>query len=375
MAGFFALSYSPSTFAPIAILTVFTPVVTLVASLGLDQAYFRQLVISKAVRASRRDIVVLSIVPIAILPLMLAVSSVIANMLGMSQLLLLLSTLCGTLVAGSVLPLSAYLRAQRRTVSYLALFASVAAVSVCVRGAAQYLGLPAGFAWLLGDFAVGVLGVVLAIFWHRRSSSTAAKSSFGELVSYGVPITIHGVFQWVLGSADRIIYAVILSPAAVGTYGAVYQFSGIFGAAASEVNKSGLHRYPGCQSAELRRLMRRDRAIFIAIWAAGLPAALLAFVVLQAHGYEDAIKLGTCLYASFLPLAFYLPLANTVSLLHGNSRWMSISSAGGAGVNVILNILLAPVFQLYAGAIANAFGYAVMMFALFLLLRRGSVRQ
>ena len=364
----YALVVGPAQFAPVAMMLVLVPLGTMISTLGVDQAFFREMVNSRRARPDLRSALRLVSIPLAMCPILALAFSVVASALGYSCAVFAIAGACSAIQALSVLIISAHRRATTDSVKYAVMFISIACVSACTRLVLLFAtSLPASVSWVAGDAAAAVLSVAYAARWLLSLSQRKDEGlilCYKRLLGYGGPMTLHGCFQWVLGSADRFIISGALGPTALGTYGAVYQFAAVYNAAASELNKTGLHRYANSVSATGREVASRDRRVLLALWLIALPFVIGAFYVLQQRGYSSAVGLGTCLYVSFLPLVVYLPIANRVSITVGSARAMGLSSGLGAVANVTVNMVFVHQLNTYVGAVANIAGYAVMALVL-----------
>lgn len=356
-----SISYGPGNFSTVVILMVYTPLITLLSSLGLDQALFREVLAGGNGRVSRHRIRKIMLSISTTLPASLFIGIVTSVLFGFDVLIFVCASVLGLLTAVSFNQVSAYMRALQRSRVYLLSMASIAVVMVVARAVGSIVGLEAGWAWLLGDLFAVVCWSSITLVWYTRSATGRTRASIFRMAEYGVPLTFHGLFQWVLGSADRFIFATAVSPVALGTYGAVYQFAGGFNAAASEINKTGLHRYPGAGPVQVRTAMVRDGKILGLLWIVGVFPLSGVLYYLNNAEYPGSLELGLLLYISFLPLIFYLPMANNLSVRMGKSRILAVSSMLGASVNVLVNLLLVQKIGTHAGPVANFLGYLTMM--------------
>ncbi|MEP9390784.1 oligosaccharide flippase family protein [Gordonia sp. VNK1] len=368
-----AVHAGPTAFAPVALLLILNPFGSMVASFGSDQALFRTV----AAQKHPLNLELMSALKVCAMPALLALPiafafAFIASFFSYSCALFSVAGLCAALEAYSVLIVAGYYRAVTDVRRYIAVLVSVTIAGTATRLVLMLVvGIDPLTSWILGDVAIVLVSLPLLLRWlaSLRDKSPVYKLGYRKTVAFGGPMTLHGCFQWLLGSSDRFVIGAVLGSAALGTYGAVYQFSGIYNAAASEINKTGLHRYAeGKAGINSALAITRDQRSLLLIWVLGLAPEMIALYVLQNAGYSGAVTLGMTLYLSFVPLVIYLPLANELSVTHGAGVTMSVASGIGALLNIAVNVALVWFVGLYSGAIANVVGYTGM--ALVLLLRK-----
>ncbi|WP_431840188.1 lipopolysaccharide biosynthesis protein [Gordonia hongkongensis] len=362
----FAIEAGPSEFAPVALLLVVAPLAMMVSTGGVDQQLFRVMVHRPHSQVSLGTGVRVISVPILVSPLLAICTGAVGYIFDYNVRLFATAGAAACLQALGLLIFASFLRARTSSKGFLALYGGIAVTAFAARLFSLYvLNLDTASAWIVGDIFNAAICLVLSFAWLAQlQRSGGIVLSFRTLLGFGFPMTIHGVFQWILGSSDRLVLGAILGPAALGTYGAVYQFAGLFNVAASEINKTGLHRYAWNERTNVRDLIRADQRLLLKLWLCGILPVLIALILLQRSGYQDAILLGFVLYISFLPLVLYLPIANVVTISEGSARLMSVASGFGAVTNVAVNGSLAKAIGLYAGAVGNTVGYLVMALCL-----------
>lgn len=352
----FAGLSSPSEYAIVPLLVALTPIVALVSTLGIEQSFFRAWAsqrIPKYLRSEARlALLVALIMSLLLLPVSLAVSWLVKQ----DPLVFLLAATAGVVQGFTLNLIVSWTRSVQNSAGMLsiALLASLSALGARLVSISQ--GATLGLSWIAGDLTIAVLGLLLYGIWY--SKGVEGKTDWREVLKFGAPMSKHGLWQWLLGSADRFIFGALLPSTQVGLFGASAQVANGFNAIATEVNKSGLHHYASQSVDQVR--VKRDGRILLILWLAVLPFAAVGLVVLEMLGYPGVVWVGIALYVSLIPLLVYLPLANIVSITLGRSGALSVTSMVGAAINVGTNLLLVGALGIYAAALANFLGFSTM---------------
>lgn len=369
---YIAFHSPPEDYAPIVLLVAIVPLVSLSATLGADQFLFRLWVSGESRDAGRGDAFrALRLASLMSVPLV-ATAVVVACILGYWNLVsfFVLATIAGSAHAVFFNVPAAWFRSARASGRYLGLVGLTFGVSFPLRIALFELGAEPVHAWVIGDLYVAVAAFCAWLIWLRFVAVDRAFSRDGN--GYGPNMTVHGSLQWVLGSADRFVLGFVLSDRALGVFGAATQLANAFNALASEVNKSGLHNYA---SAQPRSVMVRDGLQLFGLWVGALPFVLVVLHVLDGRDYDGVLEIGLALYASLLPIAAYLPLANLLSISRGQGRALRNASLAGAVANVATNVALVGALGPIAAAVSNVAGYLAMLSVLLLFLKRGPLER
>jgi O-antigen/teichoic acid export membrane protein len=183
-------------------------------------------------------------------------------------------------------------------------------------------------------------------------------------VSYGLPLLPNSVAQQILGNADRGVFAGRVAASQLAIYVSAYQVANIVNIMLSEVNRSRQHRYVLRSDAGHAIVERAERKLLLRIVAVTALPTAGASAVVSGLGFAESfgVALGICL--SFTAIAFYLPVANLLSLSIGRTSALAKASIAGAVANVAINFALVYELGIWSGVIANLIGYFVMYWML-----------
>jgi O-antigen/teichoic acid export membrane protein len=222
-------------------------------------------------------------------------------------------------------------------------------------GASGYLG-----GLTLATAASAVLAVILSYrppYWNKA----AIRS--GLIVS--LPFILHGLSNWGLEVADRMLIAAQLGVAEVARYQVAYSAAVVLPLLVAALQAAWVPLYLGRLSAQQRRALPPLLVIpvCIAAWAASLllvlvvPPALTVVVPESFGGTETVVAL---VAGSTAFRAVYLTVA-VVLLDRKDSRSIAVASGIGAVLNVVLNLVLLPVMGIAGAGLATVLSFAVQL--------------
>jgi O-antigen/teichoic acid export membrane protein len=232
---------------------------------------------------------------------------------------------------------------------------------------------------MLGVFAArlaaDVVFTVVGLIWTFRDYMR--PRSFQPLVDmlrFGLPLVPVGIAQWVLAYADRFMLKEFVSLDQVGPYevGAkVSSFMMLFVAAFQYA--WGPFAISIWREANARATYAKVFSLYI--FVAGLIGLLvtgLAREFLQlvttghyVHGYRIS---GFLVFAAMAHGAFYVP-ASGLQIVK-RTAWMGAAAMIGAGLNIVLNLLLAGPFEVFGVATATLISQIVATLILFAVAQR-----
>jgi O-antigen/teichoic acid export membrane protein len=219
---------------------------------------------------------------------------------------------------------------------------------------------------LVSDAAASVL-LSLCLFFELRSRARWAFDwpRLVEALRFGLPKVPHGLLVQTLNLADRWILGAFVSRAEVGVYH--------MGSAFSSAMKFPLSAFePAWQPFVFDQARREQGAREIGLVATrmcllftGVAASLclvlpdlLRFVIQNAE-YHGAAKVIPILVLASLFQGFFL-LSSVGISISKQARYYPIITAAAAGLNIGLNLWLAPKYGILAAAWTTVAGYALM---------------
>ena len=269
-------------------------------------------------------------------------------------------------VAATVMPL-AVIRAQERLSQYVQINAAYAIGQIAIK-AILVLGLGMGVrGWVLSDLmAAGLMLMVSMRLLSHRWSREFDRVHLHTALALGLPMLPHLLSHWVLSLSDRLVVGILLDARQVGLYSMGYQFGVLLGIALGETNRAVLPAYGRAVSSKSARQELSATATTQILLAAvlGASVALLAppviRLILPASYYPAAIVVPTVALGYIFFGWYYVPM-NAVSIIAGDTKYVSIPTLFAAGLNVGLNFLLIPRWGIIAAGINTAISYGVLL--------------
>ncbi|TMK97743.1 MAG: flippase [Actinobacteria bacterium] len=243
---------------------------------------------------------------------------------------------------------------------------------------AGYGVVSVGVTYSAGSMIGVIIGFVLLARTIGVPRLTVNSGRWRGLAARSLPFAAQDTFAVLLARADTLILAAIATQAAVGRYGAAYRLfeSTLLITAAIAGAFAAMFTYLGPDSdPPLRAVFQRSIKLSLVLLA---PVAV-AFAVLA----RPICRLiyGSGFSAASLPLRILAPavllmaivtLSNSLMLSRENPRQMVSLAAAMAGVNVVLNLILIPLFS-DAGAAAAMLATELVYAACILRMSTGAV--
>ena len=250
-----------------------------------------------------------------------------------------------------------------------------AAIYVCWR---QKLDATA----LLSIQAIGLFVHVFALFLIRNTRSTAAPVvTFGTALAFTLPLLPHSLAQWIMSSSDRVILKLQINDAAVGEYTLAFSITALlvlFNAGiGTALPRFAIRNYTRWNNRQMRLKVLGGYSLLAfvsAIFTIGVIRLTASHSgLLQKWAFDPWIKYNaievefmvTWLLAGQYLLGLYQIYA-TYLFYHRRTGLLSVQTACGAVVNVVLTLILVSYIGTRGAAIATVGGYfAYLVLVLF----------
>lgn len=228
--------------------------------------------------------------------------------------------------------------------------------------------------YLLSQMLAFSLAALLMILLGRKmmpgvvsfSKEKGEKEFEKELIGYGVPMIAYSTGSWVNNAADRYLVSLIKGVAVNGIYGVAYKipailtvFQRVF---AQAWQMSATKSYGDDNSKEFFSAMYRGYNTFMVIGCSFLilavrPVAMFMFRkdFYIAWQYVPPLLISVV----FGALTGFL---GSICLAYKDSKAMGFATGIGALLNIVLNLMLIPVYSAMGAAIATAISYFTMYF-------------
>lgn len=379
----------PDEYGQLALIWTLTGALTIALSFGLETAIFRTYFRLADDPRERDSFISTLAVFLFVAPSLMAGALLLAGLplIGRWDALSMDVALIGLLaasiyVSATVLPL-ALLRAEERLGDYVKLNVLHLVVYTGLT-VTLVVGFDAGVrGWMISYLVAALVLVPLGVAVVRTHwTPHLAPRHLLAALAFGLPLVPHLFAHWGLSLSDRAILSAWVDASELGVYNLGYQVGAIASLFIVALNQSILPDYGrALTNVSARRELARLVTYHVHLVAfAGLGTALLGPHVIRfvtPESYSRAadvipwIALGSVFYG------LYVIRMNAVTMIAGETRWVWIATLLAASVNVMLNLLLVPVWGIMAAAINTAVGYAVLFLALSLYaqLRHGAVLE
>jgi O-antigen/teichoic acid export membrane protein len=384
---FYTRALQPAEYGQLAIIIAFGAAVQTLLSFGLETAVFRELVRLKGSPVERREFINSIGLFSTIVPASLSIILGVVAWLWISdpfsvpgQGLLIAFLAAGFQASAVVLPL-ALLRAEERLGAYVRvnlLYTATSAALAFVAVVVLDLGVMGFIVSNLVAAMVLLVGGLRAI--EHRWTSTVSGRVVWDALAFGLPMLPHALLHWALGLSDRVILGTFVEPAALGVYSLAYQFATPVSMLVVALNQAIMPRYARAsvtrdELASLRGVVTQQALV---VGLLGLGAALLVPPIIRLilpEAYWGAADLVPMIVLGVALFGLYLIPMDTIVLVAGRTRWIWVATLVAALANVGLNLVLVPRFGVFAAAWNTGAGYAVLLLAIYVYLRRAAEEQ
>lgn len=227
------------------------------------------------------------------------------------------------------------------------------------------------YGWVLADVTASVCLFLLTfrdfLPFLRAARVRRVHMHMGPPIKLGGPLVINAISQWVVGSFDRILIAVILGATSAGHYALAAQVVTIGGVVIAELTKYVQpHLAPSNElPARIVLLKVATRQVVLVALISMLTAALGAFIA-PAIFAEAFSNLGYLSALMAAPLVLngvsYLGI-EYMSITRGKTRRIALLSVFTAALSVLLNVALVAQIGIF-GAVVTLAATAVLTFVI-----------
>ncbi len=217
---------------------------------------------------------------------------------------------------------------------------------------------------VLADAAVSLLLIICARLDRDIRAGHLSRELAGRLIRYSLPMIPTTIFWWITNVSDRYIVTLICGSDVNGIYSAAYKIPTLITLLCSVF-------YEAWQFSAVKDAEKKTRSDFFGrvfgyycalIFSGGAAVVLLCRVFVRLLLNESYY--GAWEYIPVLTLAAVFSALTTfmgsVYLVKKKSMMSFLTSMLGAGLNIVLNILMIPGMGAQGAAIATAISYAVV---------------
>ena len=227
---------------------------------------------------------------------------------------------------------------------------------------------------------MGVLGVVVseltsysvfvfvsAFVLFRRSLPKLQAVRWREVIGYCLPALPYNFFMWGLFGVDRLILNEYVPRSEIGIYSIGYTLASCLSIFVYSMRAAWLPSFfkAAEQGAGGKQFKETAYIYFFVILFAGLSVMLFAPEIVEIIGMTAAVSYARS--ANVMQIVLYAYIANSFFLALNKPLFyrqrtglISMISAMGLLVNVVVNLWLIPQFGIFGAAVASAVAYTVM---------------
>lgn len=217
---------------------------------------------------------------------------------------------------------------------------------------------------VLGDAVVTVFLFAVARLWRDVDFSSIRRETVRDMLKYSLPMIPTTIFWWITSVSDRYLVIAMKGEEVNGLYAAAYKVPTLL----TLVCTVFIDAWQFSAVSEKDEGERRDffssvfggfQGIIFMATSGLILFAKLATRILLADNYFDSWRY---IPALSLAMAFSALVTFMASVYMVRKRSMNsfVTAAVGAGVNIVLNLLLIPRFSAMGAAIATVISYFVV---------------
>lgn len=216
-------------------------------------------------------------------------------------------------------------------------------------------------------------GVFFTAYNYVKGKCFFNKEYWRFAIGFNLPLIPHFLSSIILGESDRIMIKNMVGSAEAGIYSFVYTVSIVINIITEAVRNTIIpFTYKALGNKDFKSL--RSAVNFILLMVGGLILVFSAiapeFIMLLAtEEYYDAIKLVPVISLSSY-FGFLYTVFSTVEFFFERNKLIAIASVTGAATNVILNLLLIPLFGYYAAGYTTLVSYVLYSLVHFVFMKR-----
>lgn len=263
-------------------------------------------------------------------------------------------------------------QARIEPVWYGKLLGSKAVLSLAIGGVLAWIGLGAA-APLTGLLAAYLTAFLLFAFvaWRGISPRWPEAIVLRKQLSYGLPLTVTFALAWVVSGSDRLLLAWLIDERSVGVYAAGYDLSfqsltllltiintAAYPLAVNALEKDGL--------IEARKQLKQNGELIMAAALAGGTGLMvlgpnIVNLLIGPEFRSEALQILPWVAAASALAGIKAYHFDIAFHLGRNSRWLVVTGGTAAITNLILNLLLIPVYGILGAAWATLGAFVIAL--------------
>jgi len=219
---------------------------------------------------------------------------------------------------------------------------------------------------LLSAFIVSLITFTYAVvIFTKFTKWRIDKNIMVKSMKYAMPLVPHSLAGWISTLADRIILNNLKSTAMVGIYNIGYQFGNIINMISGAVNSAFIPWFFSIMknSKNDRNQIYRFGTAFIlvyslgALWLSILSPYILKFMVNK--NFYSAVDCIPYIAFAYVFNGVYYFFVSGLFYNEAGTKYIFIASTISAAVNIILNFLLIPKYEIIGASAATLISFAL----------------
>ncbi len=219
----------------------------------------------------------------------------------------------------------------------------------------------------IADFLTTVFLILFTRLWRAVRPKSISWGIIRTMLRFCLPLVPTTIFWWITGVSDRYMVAQMRSPEVNGLYTAAYKIPTLLIYAVSIFDSAWKLSVSGEDDPEA------TRAFYSRVWRVYTTVAFLGGAALMLSCRLFAVLLFDADYADawiYIPVLTVATVFTALDTFLGSvyfagrkTMWSMLTALVGAGLNVVLNLLLIPIWSAMGASIATFVSY----FAVFIL--------
>lgn len=225
-------------------------------------------------------------------------------------------------------------------------------------------------AYIISNFLTALYAILIGKGYKAFGFLSIDLSKFKEMIRYSIVLIPNSFMWWIMNSLDHIMVSSMIGIAANGIYAISYKLPTLISTTTTIFNQawsySAIKESGSDDEAEFHNIVFNRLIAIIMLIGILMVVFIKPFLkVYVSNEYYLSWK-----YTPFLIVGcVYLTLASFIGTsytVHKDSYGYLFSGIFGAVLNIILNIVLIPIIDIYGAAVATCISYiAVFIFRLF----------
>lgn len=229
---------------------------------------------------------------------------------------------------------------------------------------------------LLSSFIVSVITFIYAvILFNKLIDWKIDKSIMTKSLKYAMPLVPHSLAGWISNLADRVILNNLKSASLVGIYNIGYQFGNIINIVAGAVNSAFVPWFFSIMKDsknDKTQIYRFGNAFVLlyslgALWLSILSPYILKFMVHK--NFYSAVDCIPYIAFAYVFNGVYYFFVSGLFYNETGTKYIFIASTISAGINIILNFILIPKYEIIGASLATLISFALMSIMVLFLSR------